>query len=141
MEKTKFWILKLITKMIKALYFQYFLFYTRVLNEDQPHFTTYFALSASEGFLINAIIDIISLKYFCYNVNKWSMIVLFLIILGLNYWYFSKLGKGKEIIKKKPLFFDNRQLSIICAVLFFLISVSWLFWGPIYGKYLLENCK
>lgn len=127
--------------MIQVLYYQYFLFYTRVLKEDQPHFTTYFALSASEGFLINAIIDIISLKYFCYNVNKWSMIVLFLIILGLNYWYFGMLGKGKEIIKKKPLYFGNSQLSIICTILFFLISVSWLFWGPIYGKYLLENCK
>lgn len=126
--------------MIKVLYYQYFLFYTKVLKEDKPHFTTYFALSASEGFLINGIIDIISLKCFCYSVGKWPMIALFLIILGLNYWYFGKLGNGKEIIKQKPLYFSNKRLSIICSILFFLISVSWLFWGPIYGKYLLENC-
>lgn len=126
--------------MIHVLYYHYFLFYTRFLKEEQPHFTSCFALSASEGFLINGIIEISSLKYFCYPIGKWPMIVVFLIILGLNYWYYQKLGMGKEIVKKEPLYFKNHRLSVVFSVLFFLITVSWLFWGPIYAKYLLNNC-
>ena len=127
--------------MMKVIYFYYFLFYSEILNEDEPHFTAYFSLSASQGFLVNGIIDFIALKFYCYNIDKWPMIIIGLIIFGMNYFYYGKMNKGKEIVAMKPTFFNNRPFSIISSILFFLISLSWLFWGPLVGKTLLENCQ
>lgn len=140
MEKTKIWLLIALT-MVDVLYYHYFLFYTKVFKEDQPHFTAWFALSASEGLLINGIIDLVFLKYFCFSIGIWPMIFIFLLILSLNYWRYGKLGKGIEVVDKEPLYFKSRYISIFFTILFFLITLSWVFWGPIYGKYILENCS
>jgi hypothetical protein len=127
--------------MVDVLYYHYFLFYTKVFKEDQPHFTTWFALSSSEGLLINGIIDIVFLKFYCFSIGFWPMIFIFLLILCLNYWHYEKLGNGIEVVNREPLYFQSRYLSLAFAILFFLITVSWVFWGPIYGKYILENCS
>ena len=127
--------------MIKVIYYYYYLFYLKVLQDNQPHMLTIMALSASEGFLLNGTIDIIALKFFCFDVSKWLMLGLLAILLIINFMIFYRGEKGTEIVKQKPKLLKSNNFSMGFALIFFMISISWLFWGPIYAKYLLENCK
>lgn len=52
--------------------------------------------------------------------------------MGLIFLLYSKSGKVNKIIKLKPKIFNINKLSIIIAVLFFVMTVSFLFWKPIY---------
>lgn len=56
-----------------------------------------------------------------------------------NCFYYMK-GQGKQIVERRPLYFGSKWLSGIGALLFFLVSFSWLFWGSIYAKFLMEQC-
>lgn len=122
-----------------VVYYHYFLFYKRFPDGTNPHFSTSLALGASESFILYWLIDTVSIKYYCYDVDTWVMFSLFICICILNCWFFMR-GKGEEIVEKKPLYFGNKWLSISFSLLFFLASISWLFLGPIHAKYLWENC-
>jgi hypothetical protein len=127
---------------MNLLYYYYFLFYTKVLPDNEPHATTVFTLSLSEAFLINGVIQILIAHLFCMSFGKWQMITIFLLIIGVNYLLFSKSGKAKEIVKLKPKIFNSNKLSIFIVVLFFVITASFLFWEPIYVKQILEeHCR
>lgn len=128
-------------KILKVLYYYYFFFYKKALNDDQPKFSTLFSLSATLGFIFNGVLDAIHIVVFCRVFGKWSMISVFLFILGTNYYYFKILNKELEIINEQPMFFGNEKISKTLSLLFFLVSISWLFWGPILGKYLLSKCQ
>ncbi len=125
---------------LDVLYSQYFLFYTKVLKDGTPRFTTCFALSSSLSFLINGVIDLISITYYCHKLDKWFFIAVFCVILGLNYLFYIVRGRGDDIVKSQPLIFNSQKISAICAFLFFLITLSYMFWGSVYGKYILDNC-
>lgn len=127
--------------LLEVLYYQYFLFYKRILKDPEPHFATVLALSFSEGLLINGIIDIIALKWFCYEVKVWLQFSTVLLIIFLNYLAYHRTKRAKEILRLKPSLINSRLLSIIFTWLFFLITLSWMFWGPIYGKYLISQCR
>lgn len=127
--------------LIDVVYYHYFLFYKKVIKDPEPHFATVLALSCSEGLLINGTVDIIALKWFCYQISVWVQFGLVLLIIYCNYLIYHRTGKAQEIIKQKPNIRNNRGLSIAITLLFFLVTVSWLFWGPIYGKYLLSQCR
>jgi hypothetical protein len=126
---------------LNILYYNYFLFYKKVIKDPEPHFATVLALSFSQSLLVNGILDAIALNGFCYKIGKWVMIGIGVLIIISNYIYYHKNGKGKEVIEEKPIMADNRSLSIAITWLFFLITASWMFWGPIYGKYLLSQCR
>ncbi|MDN3675581.1 hypothetical protein QWY99_21345 [Flavobacterium branchiarum] len=124
---------------MKTIYYYYYLFYIKISKDDEPYATTVFALSMSEGFVINFILNIISIHQYCYLIDKWIMIIVQLVVLIINYLFFNKSGKAIEITKEKPMFFFNHKLSVITTLLFFIITLSFMFWGPIYTKYLLET--
>ncbi len=123
------------------LYYYYYLFYTRVVPENSPRATTIFALSASEGSFVNGLINVFAINKYCVFLDKWIMIMILLIIMALNYMYFYKSGRYKRIELQQPMFFNNHKISILVSVCFFLFTVSWIFWVPIYGKQILENCR
>jgi hypothetical protein len=111
------------------------------MHERIPHLTTLLALSFSESLLLNGITDFIALKWFCYEIKVWIQFTVVLLIIFCNYLTYYRYGKGKEMIISKPSLAGSKTLSIIITWLFFLITASWLFWGPIYGKYLLNQCR
>ncbi len=131
----------IITHFFSVLYYYYFLFYKTVIKDPEPHFATVLALSFSEGLFINGIADIIALKWFCYEIKVWVQFTTLLLIIVYNYLVYHRTGLAKEIIKEKPTIINSKELSISIAWLFFLITASWLFWGPIYGKYVFSLCK
>jgi hypothetical protein len=66
------------------------------------------------------------------------MISIFVIVMAIIYITFYKKGKAARIVKIKPKFFNNHKLSVIITITFFLITTSFLFWGPIFLKNILK---
>lgn len=127
---------------MEVLYYYYYLFYTRVLPDDEPHATVVFTLSFSEALLVNYAVDFLAVHLFCeYLLSMWSMIGVFLLILGVNYLIFHRTGRNREIVERKPSFFGNRRLSIVVTLLFFVTTTSLLFWGADYLMYVIDQCK
>lgn len=127
--------------LLDVLYYHYFLFYRKVLKDPDPHFATVLSFSFSESLLINGFMDIIALKWFCYQIALWIQFGIVIILIYCNYLLFHRSGRVKELLKERPVIRNSRVLSVTTTILFFLVTVSWLFLGPIYGKRLLSQCR
>lgn len=125
--------------LLNVLYYHFYLFYLKF--DPEPHLTTVLSLSFSQSLVINGTIDIIALKLYCYQIEVWIQFMITVIFIFLNYLIFHRTNRAKQIIKSKPKILNSKALSIIITISFFLITASWLFWGPIYGKHLLDQCK
>lgn len=121
-----------------TIYYYYYLFYKQILKDNTPNLLATLALSASEFFPVFGIIDFTIWILFHSNVNINIMFVVLLLCAFFNYLHFHKTGRAKRIIKEKPMFFNNHKASIFITILFFLFTVSFLFWGPILSKHLRE---
>ena len=111
-----------------VFYYYIYLFYAKVMPDDYPHSNTVWALGAASAFIINGLIDI-PLAYFfnCY-LSTIQKIIIIIIVMTLFYLKYDRSGKGIRIVKKeKPKFFGSKIASIILTVLFFLISMLFLF--------------
>jgi hypothetical protein len=53
----------------------------------------------------------------------------------------SITGRFKAIIEEKPVFWENERLSMLLTAGISLLIVSWMFWGAVLGKSLLETCS
>lgn len=124
-----------------VLYYYYYLFYTRVLPDDEPHATVIFTLSFSESLLVNGILDILSAHLFCLKMDMWLMIGILLLLIAINYLTYSRTKKSRVIVEQKPRFFSNHKASIVITLLWFIITTSFMFWKPIYVKYILDQCR
>ena len=111
-----------------VLYYYIYLFYAKVMPDDYPHLNTVWALGVTSAFIINGMIDI-PLAYFfnCY-LSTIQKVIIMIIVMTLFYLKYDRSGKGIRIVKKeKPKFFGSKIASIILTVLFFLISMLFLF--------------
>lgn len=126
---------------MKTLYYYYYLFYTKILTDDEPHATVIFTLSFSESLVINGIIDIVLVKFFCVDVELWIQILILVIIIFLNYFNYSYLKKSEAIVNEKPKYFGSHLFSILVTMIFFVSSSSLMFWGPIYTKSIFNECR
>lgn len=61
--------------LLKTIYYYYFLFYNIILSEANPHITTVLALSFAESLIINAILTVIEVFFYCANITKWQGIL------------------------------------------------------------------
>ena len=114
--------------MMDVLYYYIYLFYAKVMPDDYPHLNTVWALGVTSAFIINGMIDI-PLAYFfnCY-LSIIQKVIIIIIVMTLFYLKYDRSGKGIRIVKKeKPKFFGSKIASIILTVLFFLISMLFLF--------------
>ena len=125
-----------------VLYYYIYLFYAKVMPDDYPHSNTVWALGFIFSLIINGLIDI-PLTYFfnCYlsTIQKVIILVILLLFFYLKYY---RNGKGIRIVKKeKPKFFGSNTASIILTVLFFLISMFFLFFSADIVRDILEMKK
>ena len=114
--------------MMDVLYYYIYLFYVKVISDNQPHSRTVWALGFIFSLIINGLIDI-PLAYFfnCY-LSIIQKVIIIIIVMTLFYLKYDRSGKGIRIVKKeKPKFFGSKIASIILTVLFFLISMLFLF--------------
>jgi hypothetical protein len=119
-------------KLLDSLYYQYYLYSKKFLKDEEPFAMANWVFSCTVSFFLNGVIAFIVAKYFCFDIEKWFMISLSLVILLTGYLYYNRSGRSKRIVLEKPLLFDSTTVSTTFAIIFFLISVSWLFWGVIY---------
>jgi len=74
--------------MINVFYYYYYLFYTKVLPDNQPHLTVIFTLSFSLSILINGLTSVIFAYMVNYNMSNYIMAGIFVAIMIVNYLVF-----------------------------------------------------
>lgn len=123
---------------LKVIYYYFFAFYRKV--DDEPYAMTMWAVSICLSLLLNYIIDLVTLR-FCYFGPTWQKIVITLVILVTNYFVFNKSGVGRKIVNGPPPILVNRTVTVTLVILFFAISLSYIFVVPILAKPILEACR
>ena len=124
-----------------VFYYYIYLFYAKVMPDDYPHLNTVWALGYLFSLIINGLIEI-PLAYFfnCY-LSTIQKVIIIIIVITLFYLKYDR-SKGIRIVKKeKPKFFGSNTASIILTVLFFLISMSFLFCSADIVREILEMKK
>ena len=126
--------------MMDVFYYYIFLFYAKVLPDDYPHSNTVWALGAISAFIVNGLIDI-PLAYFLNSyLSTIQKVIITIIVMILFYLKYDRSGKGKRIVEKeKPKFFGSKTASIILTILFFLISMFFLFFKADIVREILEK--
>ena len=111
-----------------VLYYYIYLFYAKVMPDDYPHLNTVWALGVTSAFIINFSLDMGLAFFFGYTLSVFQMVSITALLMLLFYFKYYKSGRGKRIVKKeKPKFFGSNTASIILTILFFLISMLFLF--------------
>jgi hypothetical protein len=118
--------------MIKVLYYHYYLFYKKILKDNEPHMLATLVLAFSLSLLIIAIIEVVLANLFNLTLGHYEMLAINLMLIGVLYLTLHRTGKAKEIVNEKPLFFKSPLISKLITFLFFAITSSYLFWGSIY---------
>ncbi|WP_281639682.1 hypothetical protein [Capnocytophaga sputigena] len=114
--------------MMDVLYYYIYLFYVKVISDNQPHSNTIWALGFLFSLIINFSLDMGLAFFFGYTLSVFQMVSIAALLMLLFYFKYYKSGRGKQIVKKeKPKFFGSNTASIILTVLFFLISMLFLF--------------
>lgn len=125
-----------------VIYYYYYLFYTRIIKDNEPHLLTILALSATEGFILNITVEVVLILYQCKQTNEIIWMGIICLMNLFNYLYFYKSGRAIKIIKEKPMFFSSKRISILVTFLFFILFATSIIWGSILTKYLLDTyCK
>ena len=125
---------------MNVLYYYYYLFYTRILPDDEPHATVIFTLSFSESLLVNGILDILAAHLLCKKLEMWLMIGVFVVLIIFNYLIYSRTKKSRLVVENKPQFFNSHKVSIMVTLLWFVATTSFMFWKPVYVKEVLDQC-
>jgi hypothetical protein len=127
--------------IFKVYYYCYYLLYSRVIPDLTPYSTAVFVFGVLLSFLVNGIVDVISILLFCQGIGLYPMVGIAVLSLITSYLLCVKYGKGRKIVSEKPLFFGSHRLSMTIVLVSSLAIISWLFWGPIYTRNLLEKCR
>ena len=128
--------------MMDVLYYYIYLFYAKVMPDDYPHSNTVWALGVTSAFIINFSLDMGLAFFFGYTLSVFQMVSITALLMLLFYSKYYKSGRGKQIVKKeKPKFFGSNTVSIILTVLFFLISMFFLFFSADIVREILEMKK
>ena len=126
--------------MMDVFYYYIFLFYAKVLPDDYPHSNTVWALGATFAFIINFSLDMVLAYFFGYTLSTFQMASITALLMLLFYFKYYKSGRGKRIVEKeKPKFFGSNTASIILTILFFLISMFFLFFSADIVREILEK--
>lgn len=113
---------------MKVIYYYYYLFYTKVLPDNQPHATVIFTLGFILSLIINGVLNIFLAYKFGFALNHWEMIGILVLLIFILYLVFYKTGKGKRLVEiEKPKLCNSQFLSILLSLLLFIISMLFLF--------------
>jgi O-antigen/teichoic acid export membrane protein len=114
--------------MMNVIYYYYYLFYTKVLPDNQPHATVIFSLGFIISLIINGVINIVLAYKFGFALNHWGMIGVLALLIFILYLVFYKTGKGKIIVEvEKPKLFNSHVLSILLSLSLFIVGMLFLF--------------
>ena len=124
---------------MNVLYYYYYLFYTKIISDNQPHATVIFSLSFILSLIINGLINIGLAYTFGIALNRWEMIGVLILLIILMYLKFYKTGRGKKIVEtEKPKLLRSNNLSVALSVVLFLIGMLFLFFEADITRKILE---
>jgi hypothetical protein len=142
MEREKSRVLENHINFMNVLYYYCYLFYSRIIPDTEPHATVIFVLSFSESLIVNYTIDTIGVHFMCkFLLVIWHKLAITALILIINYLTFYRTGRSIVIVKNKPKFLGSNKISVLVTLLFFLASISLLFWMSDYLLFVLEKCQ
>ena len=125
---------------MNVFYYYYYLFYTKVLPDNQPHATVIFSLSFILSLILNGIINIVLAYTFSSALNRWEMAGVFALVILLMYLVFYRSGKCKIIVEvDKPQIFNSNISSIVFSFFLFLLAMLFLFFEPDITRKILES--
>lgn len=127
-------------KIIHSIYARYYDFYSRVLIQPDPYFTTNLSFSASCGITLFSTIEITLSAFFCQRVPPVIFLYCAVLTLVITFTYFSS-KRSQVILKKDNYLFNSLNASRLIAILFFVISTSYMFIGPFITDYLIRKCE
>lgn len=127
-------------KVLEVLYYYYYRLYSLSKIDDEPTFTTRLALTASESFLVTGVLSILYAYFFCKKFSGIELIIIAVIFLGLNFYFFLTLKRVERIIIEKPKLFNSDIVSFVFTVIFFVFTTSILFWLNDVVDYIIEHC-
>jgi|SRR5690554_1846483 len=115
---------------------KYNLFLKNISPSNQPAIIT----SSFIAFPLALIIDITYIELLCSPPPAWIFISVcfgcILLMLKIYEWD----NRKKEVLKRPPIFFKSKKITLFVYVLINLTSLATLFLGGPIGKYLLKQC-
>src|SRR5262249_28836615 len=127
--------------MIKQVfYYYYYLFYQKILDPD-PRLAATLGLTALEGYFVNAILNILMARLFCFDWSLYYSLGVVAIVLGLNVFYFFSSRRVTKLLKAKPKFFGSHRWTVVVVWVFSLLVISTLFWIGDYVNGMLDRCR
>jgi hypothetical protein len=112
--------------LFNVLYFYYYLFFKKIVIDNQPDLIATLFLSFLMSLFINIPIGLFIKMRYSIVINHYYMLAITLIISFVLYFFLHRKGKAKSIIKNKPMLFKSNFISIVVSILFFLLSFSLL---------------
>lgn len=121
--------------MMDIIFYQAYIFYARILKEQDPVFNATWGIGAVQGFVLGFLTDILAVKFYCHEIPTFYLFVISIFIVFLNYLHFMRSKRYHKILQQKPLYKKNKHLSAVITILFFALGVGSMFIGPILSKY------
>lgn len=114
--------------MFNILYYYYYLF-NKLFTQEDVHIWAILHLSLFQALILNTIIYFFLEKYLGLIPPTYVGVSVTAIIILLNYLYFIKSERYKEILKTKPKLLSSHWLSVLFAGFFGLGSMFLFLYG------------
>lgn len=119
--------------MLKSFFYFFYNFYSKVLKESDPVFTTKLVHGFIQSLIVYAPLQFISLFIFNYVLSKWIGLAIILLSIALNFKVYNS-SLVRKVINEKPTLVNNRLISNILVVsISIFLFVSVLVSASIYG--------
>lgn len=128
-------LLNKMTKLLDIIYYQAFLFYSKRLIGDDPHFTTTWGVGIAFAFIL--LFSVLPIKniFICDEIKTIYLFGISLLIYGAFHYYFTKNSRREKIVKEKPLYKGSVIYSRVIAILYFGFAISMMFIGPLLSRH------
>jgi archaellum biogenesis protein FlaJ (TadC family) len=130
-----------VMRIFDIIYYQAFLFYSKRLKEDDPHFTTTWGVGIAFAFILTFPFFTFLQILFCIRIRAIFMFLSGILIVVPFFYYFNKNNKKYQVLKNKPLYKASKNKSIVITVVFFAAAILMLFICPVLGAHFKKiNC-
>lgn len=125
---------------LDVMYYYVHSFYEKLLKKVSPPNQPSIILSSFIAFPIALFIDFIYILLFCSPPPPWIFLSVCFGFIFLMLKIYEWNNRKVAVIKKKPMFFNSKKVTLFIMVAIQLISFATLLLGGPVGKYLLGQC-
>ena len=113
---------------MNVLYYYIYLFNVKFLPYTFPDLNTVWILGSLFALIVNSSLNMGLAYFFGYTLGRFQILSIIILLVIFFHFKYDRSGRGKRIVKKeKPKFLGSNIASIILTILFFLISMLFLF--------------